>query len=42
MKHLFLGDLDHCSPLDENYLFQHPTIHQRLADGVVRMFSPLM
>ena len=42
MKHLFLGDLAHCSPLDENYLFQHHTIHQRLADGVVRMFSPLM
>lgn len=42
MKHLFLGDLAHCSPIDENYLFQHHTIHQRLADGVVRMFSPLM
>ena len=42
MKHLFLGDLAHCSPLDDNYLFQHHTIHQRLADGVVRMFSPLM
>ena len=42
MKQQVLGDPAHCSRLDDNYLFQHHTIHQRLADGVVRMFSPLM
>ncbi len=42
MKMLFIGDLKYCTSLNDNELFHHTSIGQRLLDGAIHMLSPLM
>ncbi len=41
LKHIFLGDLESCSPLYPNQLLNRP-VTRRLFEAVVRLLSPLL